>query len=370
MNCNELKSILTNEPKAFMSQMSNQLNKAIVAGLGLLALAQTAQAQTFKYSTSKTDLLLGFRKTGSAAEANEAVVNIGSISNYLSAVAGSSFSVTAFTPSQLTNGTFLNLNNLNWSVVGSSGLASTTSSGFPKHTLWVTVPRTDVNIQSGVPIRSSVSSQSGVTTPIATIANNAIQISLALGTSNQFNTTTFVRENIATYGAVPGTLSTKMSGLVAGSSTLGDSWNQGNLEITTPASFTSAVRSDLYEVQPTTDLAGNTVVDPHTGTNSNAYFIGYFTLNPNGTMTFTRASATSAPSAPTLSISRFGNTTSISFTSANSATYTLCYTNASSLTAPLASWATKLSTLSGNGGVQTFSDITTDYDRVYSVKAQ
>jgi|GEM_PF-1955495 len=367
MNCNQSTSIFTNEPKAFMSQMSNQLNKAIVAGLGLLALAQTAQAQTFKYS--KTDLLLGFRKTGLVAEANEAVVNIGSISNYLSAVAGSSFSVPGFTPSQLTNGTFLDLNNLNWSVVGSSGTTAV-GSGFAKHTLWVTVPRTAINTQSGVPIRSTVSSQSGVTTPIASIFSNARDISQFLGTSNQFNTYTFVRENIATYGSVPGTLSSRISGFLAGSSTLGENWSQGNLEITTPAAFTSAVRSDLYEVQPTTDLAGNTVVDPHVGTNSNAYFIGYFTLNPNGTMTFTRASATSAPSAPTLSISRFGNTASISFTSANSATYTLCYTNASSLTAPLTSWATKLSTISGNGGVQTFSDITTDSDRVYSVKAQ
>jgi PKD repeat protein len=61
------------------------------------------------------------------------------------------------------------------------------------------------------------------------------------------------------------------------------------VENITPNSFTSAQRSDFYQICP------NGYADPFTGQTSGlAYFVGYFLLNPGGTMTFTRAAATAA----------------------------------------------------------------------------
>ena len=53
---------------------------------------------------------------------------------------------------------------------------------------------------------------------------------------------------------------------------------------------------------PVSSVLGKFNVDPLTGlTNGAADYLGYFTLNPNGTMTFTRAAAVTPPSAGTVS---------------------------------------------------------------------
>ena len=81
----------------------------------------------------------------------------------------------------------------------------------------------------------------------------------------------------------------------------------------------------------------NPIVDPHTGTNGLAYYVGYFELQLDGSMTFTREAASTTvapPPAPMLSIARSGNVSSISFLSTNQATYTLLFTNTAGLTAP------------------------------------
>jgi len=123
------------------------------------------------------------------------------------------------------------------------------------------------------------------------------------------------------------------------------------------------VVSDLYQSVPT----GST--DPNSGkTTGAAYYVGYFTLNPDGTMTFTRASAAS-PTQPVLTISRAGTTSTISLATANGTTYTLFYTNSSGLTQPVSTWPSSPTTLSGDGTTKSFSDTTSDPDRVYRVGA-
>ncbi len=169
-------------------------------------------------------------------------------------------------------------------------------------------------------------------------------ISQALGTSNQFNTPSFVRESIATYGTH--ILSVWMSGVVTPTQgTLNDAWpasepNAGNLEVTTPGTFASgSVRSDLYEVRPLTTGNGTAVVDPHTGTSGLAWYIGYFEFSSNGTMTFTREAASTAPAPVTLNIARTNNVSTISFGSASSVTYKLFFTNSAGLGAAVSNLA-------------------------------
>jgi hypothetical protein len=128
------------------------------------------------------------------------------------------------------------------------------------------------------------------------------------------------------------------------------------------------VRSDLYEVRPLTDSALTPIVDPHTGATGLAYYVGYFEFEPDGSMTFTRQAA--SPPAPTLSVARTNNVSSIAFLSANQANYTLLYTNTAGLSAPSSTWPSLPGAITGNGSMQTFQDTTTDASRVYQVQAQ
>jgi hypothetical protein len=196
---------------------------------------------------------------------------------------------------------------------------------------------------------------------------NAAYVSGDSGAS-AYNTATFVRESIATY---PLHLLTVWMGSIVDPTvgTLNDTWPEGNLEITTPASFTNAVRSDLYEVRPLTDASGNPP-DPHTGTCGLAWYIGYFEFKSNGTMTFTRELASTAPAPVTLSVARTNNLSTVSFGSSSSVTYKLFFTNATGLGAAVSTWPSLPGTISGDGTTKSFQDTTTDPVRFYRVLEQ
>ena len=161
----------------------------------LLALSQTVEAQTFACKNS--DLVLGFRKTGIYQENNEVVVNIGQASNYVNATIGTSFAVTNFSLSQLVPGSFSSLDHLSWSVSG--WYTGTTYPGYPTYTLWVTVPRSSIGVQSASATRLDRATQQTTRAQIASIFSNAGFVSSDLGTSNEFNTLYLVRESIAGY---------------------------------------------------------------------------------------------------------------------------------------------------------------------------
>lgn len=342
-----------------------------LAAVGLLALASLAGAQQpFVYNDS--DLCLTFRMVPD--DNNEVVVNLGQASTYVNAPIGTHIPITAFSPSQLASPTFSSLDNLHWAVFGWY-ISGTGYPGYPACTLWVTVPRSDSNVRSADAVRHSAASQLNTQDPMATILYNAAFVSKAMGTASDYNNATFVRESVADY-------STHLQELWMESranttlGTLNDTWRDNNLENATYLGFEGSgdvVRSDLYEVRPLDDGHGGTVVDPHTGTSGLAYYVGYFELASDGSMTFVRESASTAPNPPpppTLSITRAGNVNTISFVSSNSATYTLCYTNAAGLSAPVSNWPSLPDALTGNGTMQSFQDTTTDPMRFYSVRGQ
>jgi hypothetical protein len=347
---------------------------AALALVGLLTLAETAEAQPFVYQNN--DLCLGCRKNAPYTENNEVVVDIGQASNYVGAAIGTTIPVQGYAASQMA-GSFVTLDNLSWSVCGYYS-GSGYGTNYPAnvgYTLWVTVPRTENAVQSQAASRLDWATQHEVRHEIASILLNAGFISQALGTSNEFNTASFVQESIQLYPQH--LLSLWMEGLNDNTlGTLNDTWppsepNGGNLENTTPDAFNSPVRSDLYEVRPLTDSALNPILDPHTGTSGLAYYVGYFELEPDGSMTFTRqAAAAPVPPPPVLSIVRSGNVSSVTFLSTNQATYTLLYTNTAGLSAPSSAWPSLPGAITGNGSVQTFQDTTTDASRVYRVQAQ
>jgi hypothetical protein len=359
-------------------QMKQQTRKAgasrtrALAALALLALGTMAQAQTF--SSANNDLILGFRKNNPYTENYEVVVDIGQASSYINLAVGATTSVPGFSASQLT-GAFSSLDNLSWSVF--AGLTGSGYPGYVNNTLWLTVPRTNNAVRSSNAVRLAYALQQAVKAKMGNIvgtSSGAGFISQGLGTSNQFNTASLVREPIASYGTH--ILSVWMSGTVDPNlGTLNDAWpasepNAGNLEVTTPGNFSGAVRSDLYEVRPLTTASGTAVVDPHTGTSGLAWYIGYFEFKSDGTMTFTREVASAAPVQVALSVSRANDVSTISFVSSSSVNYKLCFTNSAGLGAPVSTWPSQSGTISGDGTAKSFQDTTTEPMRIYRVLGQ
>lgn len=328
--------------------------------VGLALGTQLCSAQPFVYKDN--DLLLGFRKTGTFQANYELVIDIGQGTNYTQLSAGSSVTVPNFSPLQLSDAfPTTNLNNLNWSVLGNPRVSL---AGYPASTLWVTVPRTNVAVQSKPPARLFKSLQQQTATQIASIFAGAAAISSTIGTANQDNTATLVREPINNDSDLTAFISSQQD---ATASTLHDTW-PANVEINTGSGFSGSVRSDLYEVRPIGPL------DPHTGlTNGLAYFVGYFDFKPDGSMSFTRASTNSVPPAPpppALSLSRSAGTTTISLATTNGATYSLYYTTSSGLGSPVSGWSLFPTRITGDGTTKVFTDTTADAERFYRVQAK
>jgi len=348
-----------------------------LTAFALLAVGTMAQAQIF--TPTNNDLILGFRKNAPYTENNEVVVDIGQASSYTSLTVGTQITVPGFTTSQLLSlGSFTTLSNLSWSVFApyQGGY-----SGYANDTLWLTAPRTNNAVASGSPTRLNYNFQQLIKQKMISIVGtpngSGAEYISSNEASNQFNTPSFLSESLS---AFPGnTLSSWLAGnpsVDPTEATFQDTWpptepNGGNIEVTTPGNFTNGtVRSDLYEVRPMTTAGGAPVTDPHTGTSGSAWYIGYFEFSSNGTMTFTRDAVSTTPAQVTLNIARTNNVSTISFVSASNVTYTLCFTNAAGVGAPVSNWPSLPGTISGNGGTTNFQDTTTDAMRFYRVREQ
>jgi len=335
------------------------LNLAILA---VLLLPDIVSAQYFTYAPG--DLVAGFRKPGVGTY--ELVANVGNVSNFLVQPIGTviTLSPTAtFFPTQLSDA-FSSFTNLQWSVSASFG--SGTWDGFAQNTIWYTLPRANPSVQTTPPSRYYIYTQSPIKLVIVNdIEFGANDIGSHLGATNQDNNTYLVREpengpyngeNYGTYIEDPNNIYLATYGGILGYT----------VENTTPTPFTSGVASvsDLYQSVP----VGS--VDPNTGTtNGVAYYVGYFTLNYDGSMTFTRA--VRQPPAPQItSITRTNGTTTVYFTTASSATYTLYYTNSAGLTTSVTNWPSSPTTLTGDGGTDYLTDAAaTATNRFYRVGA-
>jgi hypothetical protein len=339
------------------------VSKASLAGaLAMLASADAARAQFFSYS-GKGDLLAGFRKPGVGTY--ELVVNLGNVTNYLALTPGTTISITNFSPAQLSDA-FPSYSGLNWSAFATfTGPPNSTYAGYQLDTIWYTVPRSDFNTPSTPPTRRSTSAQALVLSEIDSIGKGAHTTSVNIGSNYVDNTSMLVKElasdshnlNLSVFISNPQ------------DATIGDFG--GNLpstaEYTTPTPFNSAVRSDLYQSVPTG------YNDPNSGTTSGAaYLVGYFTLNPAGTMTFTRGSGAVVPNPPPppqiVGITRVGSLSTIYFTTTNGTyTYGLSYTDSTGLKTPSSNWSVSPNTVVGNGATNSLTDTTTDATRVYRV---
>ena len=324
-----------------------------------LAVPLICVAQPF-LTPSNGDLLAGFRKTGINQENYEVVANIGNITNFLALSPGSQLTISRYTPGQLSPNAFSDFNNLQWSVFGTFKVVGTWD-GFPIYTVWLTMPRQDPNTQTQPFPRYGESDQAPMRQWILGVGVGAAFISSS-GVSNVNNTAYLVREPS---GDAQHALTVYIGD--PNDPTIGDF--NGTLPVTvennTSDSFTSPTVSDLYQFCPSGDL------DPVTGqTQGLTYYVGNFQFNPDGTMSFTRASTNSVvippPPPRILAVTRNANVSTISFTTTNAATYTLYFTNAAGLTAPVSSWPVS-GTVAGDGTAKSISDTSTDPIRYYRV---
>jgi hypothetical protein len=338
---------------------------------GLICLAVlpcVANAQFFNYSDSG-DVMVGFRKTGAFQGNFELVVDVGPVTRFLALAIGGSLSISSYLPAQLSDSFPDGYANLQWSVFSAFAGDNnwTNSLGiFPAATTWYTRARTNTASQSLTPVRFRLGSSQALRQAIISVGYGAQTISSALVTTNSDNNTQLVREPISyNYDDLTAFIGDRAD------TSLGDFGAAAfvySVENTTPGSFTSPARSDLYQSCPLS------TVDPLTGkTTGSAYFVGYFTLNTDGTMSFTRASTNSVPPPPPpptkLLVGRVGATMTISFGTTNGATYTLHYTSGSGLGARPSAWSVLSSPVTGDGSTKTFTDTSTDTERFYRISA-
>jgi hypothetical protein len=329
--------------------------KYLALALGCLSLfGQESQAAgTWSYNQDNMDTLLFFRKTG---EPNpyDLEVDLGSISNFVALPVGTATNISGnFYPlSQLAHSIGIsNFEAVKFSVMGSCGDEGFTYI-YPNDTTWYTIPRSDPAVPTTPYARQNDAQCSTFGSWIDSIGVNGTTYShrLAVGPTN----------NTTVVEIPPGNAESCEADL-----------NPGNVKGSAPAvvenaapnPFSSSLVSDLYIEVPIGDA------DPFQGgtTSGNAFYLGYFTFNTDGSLTFTRAAST--PAQPVLTITSSGSAITISFTAVSTATYSLIYTNTSGLTAPRSTWPTLGSSITGVSGTTNFTDSATASGRVYSVTA-
>jgi PKD repeat protein len=287
-------------------------------------LPSLANAQQYFTYTAQGDVYAGFRKTGSFQEQNEMMAYLGNITNFMGQAIGTTVTISNYSLVQLTNMCPNNFGNLQWSVFSSfngnltnywGNYSSLPAVPWPSHTCWYTLARTS-GVQTTPPPRLSSANegslQDQMVPGVSEAANDLSQQLTAPayeGNTNINNDATVVLEPTSA-GASPD-VGDNLSAFIGdpGNNAFGDfdgSVINYSVENTTPNTFSSPVISDFYVNVPYS-IKGSfgSQIDPLTGSTNQgpADYLGYFTLNPNGSMAFTRAAAVLAPSVSTLTAS-------------------------------------------------------------------
>lgn len=320
----------------------NRSLAAVVAGFALFT--GVSHAAPFLYSPG--DLVVAFRRAGAESDY---VVNLGKATNFNNLPPGTTIPIANVDPAIL-EGAIPTVNSLKW-IVGAANRPPL-NANYPEHTLWVSRPRQNPNVQSAPWLRLQSAAQGNAGSYISAVGARARDASSSVVPGGPNNT------------AVAVVVPTDITELLQIGKVIGSSGNYvgnwGVAENVTPSTFSSdpanVSRSDLYEVLP-----GN-------GVDQYGRYLGYFELKPDRTLTFNTLVA--APPSPTItSTVRNGDVTTVSFTTTSGATYRLRSTSAAGLTSPVSTWAIGAS-IPGTGSVQSLSDTNTADIRFFAVDAQ
>ncbi len=293
------------------------------------------------------DVLVCFRNGG----ANDLVVDAGPISTFTGASVNQVIPISQYTGNQLA---YVSTNAVSWSAF--AWYDNTIS---PNWTLFVTKPRSSLNVQTSPWVDNTSGSQKNTVLRMQTIPPGTVDEANYVpppGVGSSPNTSTAVLEGDISAGNPDYVTGESYRDALLGS--YGSDFNgtlNGNPEDTTPGNFTTsgtAVRSDFYQATPTSGYGLGT-------------FLGYFELSTNGTMIYV-AKPTSVPAIT--SVSRSGNTTTIGYTTGMYGTYTLLGTN--NLAAPVATWPVVSTLSTGDTLTHTINDTDSSGIKFYTIEAQ
>ena len=314
------------------------LNKKI----GLIALLTSVAASGVWAGTLTNyavgDVLVCFRKGG-----NDMVVDAGQLSSLTNGTPNQRIPITQYTGAQLAQ-------------VGTNGVSWSAFTWLNDNTLFVTKARTSLNDQTTPWQARSSSAQYGTVARMASIPPGALdQLNLLV---YPVSTKTAVVEEDSSAGNPNYTDGASYHDALSGSyGGFFDGTFVGNPENTTLNTFTTSgkvVRSDFYQMTPTSDYALGK-------------WLGYFELSTNGAMTYVAYPSTTPVIA---SINRSGTTTTITYTTGLYGTYTLRGTNSLTSGTAMTNWPAIATLTSGDTATHTVTDTTTDDIRFYTITAQ
>jgi hypothetical protein len=317
----------------------------LTAAIGVTASAYAG----FQYTAR--DLVFGFRTDGGGTP--EVTINAGQVSTYYSLPVGQTITVSNINTAILL-AAFPDLNNLSWSAA--ADVRTTGDATYPIETDWVTAPRTDLNTQSTPWSVNSRFTQANPNAKIDGIAGNADLGAVSYGNQVPTGPTNSSTAVVIPEGVVPYAYSYFMGANGNYSATF-----PGSVETQTGPNFTTGgqpVRADFYQRVP------NSGGGPAT-------YLGYFEFSPSGAMTYHSgpSQSTTVPRPTITAVTRVGTTTTVSFTTVSGGQYSLRYTNSAGLMAPVSTWPTSSSPISGNGSINSIPDVTGDDQRYYSISA-
>ena len=294
------------------------------------------------------DVLVCFRKSGGA---NDLVVDAGPISTFTNATPNQRIPITQYTGNQLA---LVGTNSVSWSAF--TWFDDSVLPASVQWTLFMSKPRSSLNTKSAP---WSAGPQAGQQSTGGDMGNIQKGAAACIG-YNVLNTPSAAIEPDDANNSNPNyTKGQSYAGTLGPNFDFNGDWF-GSPEKTAPANFITAgavIRSDFYQVPPSDTGAG--IVK----------FLGYFELNTNGVMTYV-AYPTSAPTVPVIqSFSRTNNVSYVSFTTGGSGTYTLRGTNDAGLATPRTNWPA-ISSVGGNGAINTLQDTTAVPDKFYIITAQ
>ena len=272
------------------------------------------------------------------------VVDAGPISTFTGASHNQRIPITQYTGTQLAQ-------------VGTNGVSWSAFTWLGDNTLFITRPRSFPGQQTVPWLAQSSPVQNGSAGRMATIPPGALdQLNLLV---YPVSTATAVVEENNSIGNPNYTDGVSYHDALAGaygSAFDGKFENGGNPENTTLSTFTKSatvVRSDFYQLTPTSSL------------NSPGTWLGYFEFNTNGAMTYV-AYPTSTPVVSSISVT--GTTATITYKSGLYGTYNLIGTN--NLSAPVSTWPVIGGSLSTGTATFTVQDTGAVSNRFYMIEGQ
>ena len=317
----------------------------ITKKIGLITLLASIAAGELQAGTITSyavgDVLVCFRN-GSI----DMVVDAGPISTLTNFVSANySIPINQYTGTQLSD-------------VGIDGASWSAFTWASDDTLFVTRPRTSVNVQSTPWPAAADPVQYGTVQRMQLVPGGALEHLTKAVFPNRTSTAVLEEDNSQGNPNYQNPGSASYHWAIAGP--YGGNFNgtfAGNPEKTLPGDFSTSgqvARSDLYMMIPTYSAA-------------KGKWLGYFELSPSGTMTYV-AYPTTTPVIK--SISRSGTTTTINYTSGLYGTYTLRGTNSVVSGTASTNWPAITTLSSGDTATHVITDTTSDAQKFYIITAQ